>query len=79
MIATGRTAWCRLGRAAATVTTCFTCPGPEPCGSEVVAEDVLLLRALDDREELSERIAGLEIVGILNFDRWDDLPETDLH
>ncbi|HEY7035283.1 MAG TPA: hypothetical protein VH482_28350 [Thermomicrobiales bacterium] len=75
----------------ATVTASFTWPGPdtdvlrifveptpEPWGAEAVDEDVLLFRALNDREELTDRIAGLEIVGFLDFDRWEDLPETDL-
>jgi hypothetical protein len=56
----------------------FVEPTPEPWGAEVIDEDVLLFRALDDREELTDRIAGLEIVGFLDFDRWEDLPETEL-
>lgn len=40
--------------------------------------DVALLRELDEREEATGRIAGLEILDFLKFDRWDDLPGFDL-
>jgi hypothetical protein len=56
----------------------FVEPTPEPWGAEVINEDVVLFRALDERENLSDRVAGLEIVGYLDFDRWNDLPQLDL-
>jgi hypothetical protein len=37
-----------------------------------------LLLELDETEQETGRIAGFEILGFLEFDRWDALPELDL-
>jgi hypothetical protein len=37
-----------------------------------------LLLELDDTERETGRIAGFEILGFLDFDRWEDLPKLDL-
>lgn len=37
-----------------------------------------LLLELDEAEQETGRIAGFEIPGFLEFDRWDALPELDL-
>jgi hypothetical protein len=36
---------------------------------------LFVLRALDGDDRETDAIAGLEIIGFLDFDRWDDLPE----
>jgi hypothetical protein len=37
--------------------------------------DLFLLRALDRDDRETDLIAGLEIIGFLDFNRWDELPE----
>jgi hypothetical protein len=39
---------------------------------------VALLRTLDDNEQETGQIAGIEIVGFLDFDRWDLLPDLPM-
>lgn len=41
-------------------------------------ETVSILRELDERDEATGKIVGVEILGFLSFDRWDDLPKLDL-
>lgn len=41
-------------------------------------EDVILYRALDQNEEPTGPITGIEVIGFLEFDRWDTLPQLDL-
>jgi hypothetical protein len=53
-------------------------PTPEPWGAEVIDEEVIPFRAFYEPEELTDRLAGREIVGLLDFDLWGDLPETEL-
>ena len=47
-------------------------------GAAVHDEDIVLFRALDENEEPSGAITGAEIVGFLEFDRWDNLPDLGL-
>ncbi len=57
----------------------FVEPTPGHWGVEVCEDpDVVLFRALDECEEPTGEIAGLEIVGFLTFDRWQELPELGL-
>src|SRR6266496_399130 len=36
---------------------------------------IFILRALDEKEQETETIAGVQIVDFLSFDRWDALPQ----
>ncbi|MBI4499396.1 MAG: hypothetical protein HY689_16030 [Chloroflexi bacterium] len=37
-----------------------------------------VLREVDEQDEETGRIAGVEIVDFLEFDRWEDLPDLGL-
>ncbi|MBI4507010.1 MAG: hypothetical protein HY691_15880 [Chloroflexi bacterium] len=37
-----------------------------------------VLREVDEHDEATGRIAGVEIVDFLHFDRWDALPKLDV-
>ena len=39
---------------------------------------VFLLRALDENEQETGAIAGVEIIGFLDFDRWAALPKLPM-
>jgi hypothetical protein len=58
----------------------FVEPTPDPWGatSDDVGDDVLdlivVFRALDENEEATGEVAGLEILDFLIFDRWDAIP-----
>lgn len=39
---------------------------------------IALLRTLDENEQETGEIAGVEVVDFLGFDRWDDLPDIPL-
>ena len=58
----------------------FVEPTPEPWGvtSDDVGDDLLdsvvVFRVLDENEEATGEVAGLEILDFLSFDRWDALP-----
>lgn len=41
-------------------------------------ERVAVLREADERDRETGRIAGVEIVGFLDFDRWESLPKLGL-
>ncbi len=47
-------------------------------GVEVIDEDVVLFRALDEDEEPTGEVTGVEIIGFLSFDRWGDIPALPL-
>uniref|UniRef100_A0A831X902 Uncharacterized protein n=1 Tax=Thermorudis peleae TaxID=1382356 RepID=A0A831X902_9BACT len=49
-----------------------------PSGAVVHDEDLILYRALDQNEEPTGPITGIEVIGFLEFDRWEDLPQLDL-
>ncbi len=49
--------------------------GADPVESEA---DIAVLRVLDEHDRETDQIAGVEIVGFLDFDRWDDLPRLPL-
>lgn len=49
-----------------------------PSGAVVHDDDVILYRALDQNEEPTGPVTGVEIIGFLTFDRWDTLPKLDL-
>ena len=51
---------------------------PLPSGAVVHDEDVILYRALDQNEEPTGPVTGVEIIGFLEFNRWDALPQLDL-
>ncbi len=57
----------------------------EPPASQWAADPVdgaplvFVLRELDDDERETGRIAGVEIVGFLDFDCWEALPTLPLH
>lgn len=54
----------------------FVEPTPSPWGVDPDDEfQVLVLRALDENEQETEEIAGVEIMDFLDFDRWEDLPK----
>lgn len=40
--------------------------------------EVLVLRALDENEQETGEIAGVEIMDFLRFDRWEHLPELPM-
>src|SRR5919202_6306941 len=40
-----------------------------------VIDCVAILRELDENEEPTGRVAGIEILDFLRFDRWDALPQ----
>lgn len=40
--------------------------------------EAVLLREIDEHEELTGRVVGVEIVGFLEFNGWTDLPELDV-
>jgi hypothetical protein len=56
----------------------FVEPTPDDWGTEVYDGDLVLFRALDRQGEPAGEVVGLEIVGFLDFDRWEDLPRLDL-
>ena len=49
-----------------------------PSGAVVHDEDLILYRALDRNEEPTGPVTGIEVIGFLEFDRWEDLPQLDL-
>ncbi len=49
-----------------------------PSGAVAHDEEITLYRALDQNEEPTGPVTGIEIVGFLGFDRWDALPKLDL-
>lgn len=55
-------------------------PMPELWMAEPVGETglVAIYRELDEREEETGRVAGAEVVGFLDFDSWDDIPDLGL-
>ncbi len=55
----------------------FAEPSPVS-GAEVHDEDVVFYRALDEGEEPTGDITGVEIIGFLSFDRWDELPSLSI-
>jgi hypothetical protein len=48
---------------------------PEPLAGTALAA---VLLELDETERETGRIVGVEILGFLSFDCWDDLPKLDL-
>ncbi len=56
----------------------FVEPTTDDWGTEVYNGDIVIFRAMDSRGEPTGEIAGLEIVGFLDFDRWDALPKLDV-
>ena len=56
----------------------FVEPTPTLWGAEFVTDAVTIFRELDQREDPTPRIAGLEIVGFLAFDDWSSLPKFPL-
>lgn len=54
---------------------------PTPVPWQVDPDDELevsILRVLDENEEMTDKIAGIEIMDFLQFDRWNDLPNLSL-
>lgn len=54
---------------------------PTPSLWEIDPDDeyqVLVLRVLDENEEMTDGIAGVEMIDFLHFERWDDLPELPM-
>jgi hypothetical protein len=43
-------------------------------GADPIDPELVVLQEIDDNEEETGRVAGLEIVGFLDFDRWDEIP-----
>ena len=43
-----------------------------------VLHDIAVLRVLDGNDEATGLVAGVEIVGFLDFDGWDDLPKLPM-
>ncbi|HEX9987933.1 MAG TPA: hypothetical protein VGE45_05570 [Chloroflexia bacterium] len=57
----------------------FVEPTPTPWGVDPDDEfQVLVLRVLDENEQETDKIAGVEIIDFLDFDRWGDLPRLPL-
>ncbi len=69
-----------------TVTASYMWPGPdldvltlfvEPTpdwGADPIDFEICVYRVLDENEQYTDAVAGVEIVGFLDFDRWGDLP-----
>jgi hypothetical protein len=55
----------------------FIEPTPD-WGATYHNEVVSILRELDERDEATGKIVGVEILDFLRYDRWDDLPKLDL-
>ena len=57
----------------------FVEPTPD-WAADPLEEDttVAVLRVLDENERYTDQVAGIEIVGFLDFDRWDELPRLDM-
>ena len=51
-----------------------------PWGADPVESihDIAVLRVLNGNDEATGPVAGVEIVGFLDFDGWDDLPRLPL-
>jgi hypothetical protein len=62
------------------VLTLFVEPTPDLWEADPVDDDweFMVLRALDENEQETGEIAGVEMIGFLDFDRWEDLPEIPL-
>ncbi|HKP54145.1 MAG TPA: hypothetical protein VJ183_16020 [Chloroflexia bacterium] len=59
------------------IVTLFVEPTPEPWQADPDDEfEIVLLRVLDENEEETDEIAGIEIIDFLEFNRWDDLPKV---
>ncbi len=41
-------------------------------------QEIYLLDALDENEEKTGQSAGIRIVGVLTFNRWEDLPKLPM-
>ncbi len=55
----------------------FVEPTPEPWQVDPDDEfEILVLRVLDENEEETDEIAGIEIIDFLEFDRWGDIPKV---
>lgn len=39
---------------------------------------IAILRTLDEKEQETGQVAGVEIVGFLEFDRWRDIPRLPI-
>lgn len=55
----------------------FVEPSPSS-GVEVHDEAVVLFRALDEEEEPTGEVTGVEIVTFLSYDQWDALPDLGI-
>jgi len=53
-------------------------PTSELVGAAVHDEDIVLFRILDEKQEPTGDIVGIEIVGFLDFHRWEDLPRLPI-
>lgn len=60
------------------VLTLFVEPTPDLWQADPIDDDIAILRALDEREQETGDIAGVEIIDFSKFDRWDDLPVLPL-
>lgn len=49
-----------------------------PWEADPIADDVAILRVLDDQGQETDWIAGVEIIGFLGFDHRDNLPVLDI-
>ncbi len=56
----------------------FVEPTPEPWGTQIVDGDVSVFRVLDEHEEATGPVAGVEVIDFLRFDDWNALPRLDL-
>ncbi len=58
------------------VLTVFVEPSPKLWAADPDADGtIVVLRALDEHEQETGSVAGVEIVGFLDFDRWTELPD----
>ncbi|MFN8534149.1 MAG: hypothetical protein U0556_11440 [Dehalococcoidia bacterium] len=53
-------------------------PGPELWERVVLTDRVALLQALDEYEQPTGDLAGIEVGGFLGFDAWDSLPDLPI-
>ena len=62
------------------VLTVFVEPTPDLWEADCVDNSfsVFVLLALDENEEETGEIAGIEIVGFLEFDHWDEIPDLPI-
>lgn len=56
----------------------FVEPTPTPWSADPIDDDIVVLYALDACGQETGRVAGIEIVGLLSFDRWNALPDLPI-